>query len=821
MGFLLSPQAYRAWCVANRRVHTWNSGRLISISLALDQGEVASVYGPTLQSTPAEKTNFLRDLTEFWDRVPHREPAFAIGDFNARVGFRPLAGPGQVPACVLGPFGLGRANSNGDALLGHASVQRLKILNSFFSHDLAHTASWTHHRWHSHGVLDLALTRQSCFRFVTDCHALPGAEVSSDHKLMILKLRACPQRRPQHAIPSPVTPAPGSTRKPRLNLTALRTAAGRASFAAAAAAAVTNLPSASFATLPLALRAAGESTLGVSTTVRPTWRDGHEQQLASLAQARQRAFTALHAQPDSPACLAALRAARHGACTVVRRLKADWWQREMVRLESVSRRHDAHVLYGDVKALGRLFKGKGLHSLPLTSQHSADAVAAHFHGILNIPRSISPPVLQAQLRPPVLLQYPQGHWDPPSLDELVAVIKQLSNHKAPDAQGVHAELLKVLDPTLAPDRTVLQALHTMTVDFWAGRTPSSELTTWWESIMFVLFKVLLDILSKIVSRLLNNRLHWLIEQVCTEIEYGYRKSRGTADSIFVVRRLIEAWQSSKPAVPAGSRELHLLFVDLTKAFDSVPRQDLFRLLAARYSFPPHITTMLHNLHFQMLTQICVDGRLGRRIPMSSGVRQGSVEGPSLWLLYFNILLQDFHSRCVPAFGVPWLTNRDCVLRTPSQVRQAASTRMLLQGSVFADDSVFFETDWSRFSRLARVLDSTLTDYGSSLNLIKSGWMVIPSSDSEPDAAPLPGVRVLRIRSVGLPRAVVFKYLGSFVGSDSSLGTDLDVSKRIGLAHGAFNNLDHAWQTCHLSRKTKAQLLITCVAPVLLYGSEHW
>ena len=42
-----------------------------------------------------------------------------------------------------------------------------------------------------------------------------------------------------------------------------------------------------------------------------------------------------------------------------------------------------------------------------------------------------------------------------------------------------------------------------------------------------------------------------------------------------------------------------------------------------------------------------------------------------------------------------------------------------------------------------------------------------------------------------------------------------------MAHGAFNHLDHAWQTCHLSRKTKAQLLITCVAPVLLYGSEHW
>ena len=744
----------------------------------------------------------------------------------------------MVPAAVLGPHGLGRANANGVALLEHAATHQLKILNSFFSHDLAHTASWTHRRWGTHGVIDLALARQSCFRFVTDCHALPGAEVSSDHKLMILKLRACPHRRPFQNPPAlPV--APGPRRKQRLNLVSLLNPGVKRAFAVAAAETVASLDAPTFATLPQALRSAGKQTLGLVTSDCTGWRAGHAQQLSELAQARQAAFDAHRASPDDPARLAALRAARHHSRAVVRRLKADWWQQEMARLEAASRRHDAHVLYGDVKVLGRLFRGKGLHSMPLSSQHSAAAVAAHFHALLNIPRCIAPPVLLAQQRPPFPLQYPPGHWDPPTFEALVAVLKQLPTHKAPDAQGVHAELLRVLDPSWPEARFVLQSFHFAILEFWAGRTPTQELITWWESIMFALFKgkgdraslenyrgiVLLDTLSKVVSRLLNNRLTWLIEQVCTETENGYRRSRSTSDSVFLVRRLIEAWRASKPSTPAGDSNLFLLFVDLQKAFDSVPREDLFRLLAARYSFPEHVTYMLRALHLRVHTRICLDGLLGPSIPMSSGVRQGSVEGPSLWLLYFNIFLTDFRARCNEllegSFGVPWLTNRDCVLRTPSKVRGAAATRTQLCDSVFADDSVFFDTQWSRFCTLAGLLDDTLDDYGSTLSLAKTEWMLIPSVNSLSDAAPLPGTFVLRIRDHGLPRTALFRYLGSYIGSDSSLGTDFDVTKRIGLAHGAFNHLDHAWSSSQLSRRTKAKMLLACIAPVLLYGSEHW
>ena len=83
VGILLSPRAYTAWCLAGRQVRTWSSGRLLSISFALHQGEgrwhIAAAYGPTLQSSESEKANFLQDLTEFWQATPARDPAFVIG----------------------------------------------------------------------------------------------------------------------------------------------------------------------------------------------------------------------------------------------------------------------------------------------------------------------------------------------------------------------------------------------------------------------------------------------------------------------------------------------------------------------------------------------------------------------------------------------------------------------------------------------------------------------------------------------------------------------------------------------------------------------
>ena len=66
----------------------------------------------------------------------------------------------------------------------------------------------------------------------------------------------------------------------------------------------------------------------------------------------------------------------------------------------------------------------------------------------------------------------------------------------------------------------------------------------------------------------------------------------------------------------------------------------------------------------------------------------------------------------------------------------------------------------------------------------------------------------------------FTYLGSVV-HNSGL-SDQEVSRRIGLAAGVMNSLNKSiWRCLYLCIRTKLQVFIALVMPVLLYGSETW
>ena len=98
-------------------------------------------------------------------------------------------------------------------------------MNSWFQHSDDVLTSWIHHRWHTQGLIDFALGRMSEFSFVLDTHAVPHAEVDSDHRLMILKLRAAPGR-----YTSQPEPSAGLRRPPRLQVSALTAPATRDAF---------------------------------------------------------------------------------------------------------------------------------------------------------------------------------------------------------------------------------------------------------------------------------------------------------------------------------------------------------------------------------------------------------------------------------------------------------------------------------------------------------------------------------------------------------------------------------------------------------------
>ena len=82
---------------------------------------------------------------------------------------------------------------------------------------------------------------------------------------------------------------------------------------------------------------------------------------------------------------------------------------------------------------------------------------------------------------------------------------------------------------------------------------------------------LLDISSKILSSVLVARMGELMKKIGMESQVGFRWDRGTIDGLFTTYLGLSKRKEH-------GLETWALFIDLVKAFDSVPREALFAVL---------------------------------------------------------------------------------------------------------------------------------------------------------------------------------------------------------------------------------------------------
>ena len=76
---------------------------------------------------------------------------------------------------------------------------------------------------------------------------------------------------------------------------------------------------------------------------------------------------------------------------------------------------------------------------------------------------------------------------------------------------------------------------------------------------------------KLVERIQDARLRHIVESKIGENQLGFRKGRGTDDGLFAIRQIIEKRRAFRKDVAFG-------FVDLEKAFDTVPRELTFAIM---------------------------------------------------------------------------------------------------------------------------------------------------------------------------------------------------------------------------------------------------
>ena len=160
-----------------------------------------------------------------------------------------------------------------------------------------------------------------------------------------------------------------------------------------------------------------------------------------------------------------------------------------------------------------------------------------------------------------------------------------------------------------------------------------------------------------------------------ESQCGFCQNRGATDRIFTARQIQEKCSEQRQG-------LYQVFVDLTKAFDSVNRETLWKILG-KLGCPDHFVKLIRSFHDEMEVSVNVGGTLTDPLKVETGVQQEDLLAPTLFSVFFSIVLNDAFRDCNQEIYIRYRSSGK-----PFNIRHfAAKTKVLvaLVRDLYADD----------------------------------------------------------------------------------------------------------------------------------------
>ena len=138
--------------------------------------------------------------------------------------------------------------------------------------------------------------------------------------------------------------------------------------------------------------------------------------------------------------------------------------------------------------------------------------------------------------------------------------------------------------------------------------------------------------AKIYNKLLLHRIRPVLENILRDNQNGFREKRSTAAQIFTLRRIIEGVkQKQLPAV--------IIFVDFSKAFDSIDRSKMEQILEA-YGIPNEMIKAIMIMYKNTRAFVRSPDCDTEFFDIIAGVLQGDTLAPYLFIIVLDYVLRN-------------------------------------------------------------------------------------------------------------------------------------------------------------------------------------
>ena len=550
---------------------------------------VINAYAPTNDADDETKNEFYELLNDIVQKTHKHDMLVITGDFNAKVGNQPY--PYQD---IMGKHGVGIRNENGMKLCEFCATNELLITGTFFPHKTIHKLTWTSPDGQIKNQIDHVLVNKKFRTSVRDTRVFRGADVGSDHHLIKtyikLKLKRAPKR---------------EQRRTRYDVERLKDGEVNKEFCLKLSNRYEMLETESTeensdileqmsCNLEKAYNETAKEILGNKRHRTKPWISQNSWDLIEQRKEVNKKINNTNSERIKNRIREKYKEIDREVKKQVKKDKKTWVDNIAQEAEEAAGKHHMKTLYSITKRLTNdkpkscaTIKDKQ-NKIITNSEDRKNRWKEHFSEILNRDNPENP-IKEEETRG---IEITDINTHPPTIIEISKAVKMLKNGKAPGDDGIQAELLK------ADINFTSRKLQGIFNEIWEKEQAPIN---WRRGLIFKIPKkgnlkecknwrgiTLLPIVSKILGRIIIDRIKNGIDNKLRKEQAGYRTNKSTIDQIFILRNIIEQsneWQST----------LYIHFIDFEKAFDSIHRESLWKIMRI-YGIPDKLIAVVKALY---------------------------------------------------------------------------------------------------------------------------------------------------------------------------------------------------------------------------------